>query len=59
MDSRAQMDVEEDLVGSRMGRIAWSSLMPGGERTIKRLEDVQVRGSEDFELRWMERRRRV
>lgn len=59
MDSRAQMDVEEDLVGSRMGRVVRSSLMLGGERTIKRLEEVQVRASEDFELRWMERRRRV
>lgn len=32
--------------------------MPGGKRTVKRLEEVQVRVSEDFELRWVERRRR-
>ena len=59
MDSRSQIDVEKDLVGSRMGRIVWSSLMLGGERTIKRLEEVRVRVSEDFEFRWTERRRQV
>ncbi|TEA38890.1 hypothetical protein DBR06_SOUSAS610271 [Sousa chinensis] len=42
VDSRAQMDVEEDLVGSRMGRVVRSSSMLGGERTIKRLEEVQL-----------------